>query len=100
VLQKEGVAFHLQVGITETKDLGKTCEVKYTDTEGETFREQVETLLVAMGRKPKLERQSIYTLAYRLPENEFRLRYRQPKYLIIHLPHSALPKTFSEVLYT
>jgi pyruvate/2-oxoglutarate dehydrogenase complex dihydrolipoamide dehydrogenase (E3) component len=55
VLKKEGVHFHLEVGIIETKDLGNAKEVVYTDLSGKIHHEQGDMLLVAMGRRPNIE---------------------------------------------
>ncbi len=55
VLQNEGVHFHMEVGINETKDLGNAREVVYTDLSGKIHHERGDMLLVAMGRKPNID---------------------------------------------
>lgn len=50
VLQDEGVAFHLNSKITETRDAGTHKEVKITNEDGRQVTLKAEMLLVALGR--------------------------------------------------
>ena len=53
-LTGEGVAFHLNASVKETRNLGKEREVTYTDGQGETVQARAQTLLVALGRRPNV----------------------------------------------
>jgi pyruvate/2-oxoglutarate dehydrogenase complex dihydrolipoamide dehydrogenase (E3) component len=55
VLTSEGVEFHLQKAITETKDLGAERQVTVEDETGNISELTAETLLVALGRKPNTQ---------------------------------------------
>lgn len=55
LLTGEGVTFHLNAFVRETRDLGKEREVIYRDGQGETVHLRAETILVALGRRANVE---------------------------------------------
>ena len=55
VLSCEGVVFHLNASVEETKDLGNEREVIIKTGEGKIMSLRAETLLVAMGRNANVE---------------------------------------------
>jgi pyruvate/2-oxoglutarate dehydrogenase complex dihydrolipoamide dehydrogenase (E3) component len=54
VLSAEGVVFHLNVSVMDTRDLGTEKEVVIKNSEGKEIRLRAETILVAAGRKANL----------------------------------------------
>ncbi|MEE8329535.1 MAG: FAD-dependent oxidoreductase [Thermodesulfovibrionia bacterium] len=55
VMISEGVTFHLNSSILNTRDLGKEKEVNIKNSEGKTISLKAEKILVALGRQANLE---------------------------------------------
>ncbi len=55
VLEKEGVVIHLNAVVQRVRDLGQMREVSVTLAGGRHLSVKIESLLVAMGRRPNLE---------------------------------------------
>jgi len=51
-LTEEGVNFHLNASVKDTRDLGNVREVRFTNEKGEGVRLTAERILVALGRTP------------------------------------------------
>jgi len=56
ILRSEGVTFYLNASVDSVKDLGTKREVSIHTKQGESIRLTAETILVAMGRSPNLDR--------------------------------------------
>ncbi|GMR03379.1 MAG: FAD-dependent oxidoreductase [Thermodesulfovibrionia bacterium] len=55
VMISEGVTFHLNSSILNTRDLGKEKEVNIKNSDGKTISLKAEKILVALGRQANLE---------------------------------------------
>ena len=55
VMEAEGVTFHLNSGIVNTRDLGAEKEVVIKQKDGKTLGLKAERILVALGRQPNVE---------------------------------------------